>query len=82
MVNDVSDDVVDSDEIMYQINMRRFGDYTPAAAIPIPEASHDEPLTEAQFQEAVKWYVNSTGASGRFFDSLRPPEFSGERKEF
>ena len=52
----------------------------PASA-PVPEAV-ENPLTEEQFQEAIARCLNSTGTFGKFFDNLRPPEFSGERKDF
>ena len=82
LVNEISADTVMPEEIIYQINMLGFGEASPSAAsVPVPDAG-EETLTEVQLQEAVAHYLNSTGTSGKFFDSLRPPGFSGERKDF
>ena len=81
-VNEISVDAVMPEEIIYQINMISGCYEIPhPASVPVPEAV-ESPLTEEQFQEAVAHYLNSTGTSGRFFDNLRPPEFSWERKDF
>ena len=80
LVNDISLDVVDTEKVVVEINMLRF-DTPGAAAIPVPEV-REEVLTEEQFQHAVSQYIQTTGTSGKFFENLRPPEFTGEKKDF
>ena len=82
LVNEISMGIVMPEEIIYQINMIGGGYSTPhPASVPVPEVI-ENPITEEQFQETITRYLNSTGTSGKFFDNLRPPEFSGERKDF
>ena len=70
-VQGISSEASDTDQITFTINMIRPED------VPKPRL-----LNEADLSTHPDEFVNNTGVSGKFFDSLRPRRFSGEREDF
>ena len=75
LVNATSEDAATPAEIIFQINM------LTADQIPVQEGGR-RVLAPDAVRAAIMGYVENSGASGKIFENLRPPEFSGEKKDF
>ena len=76
-LDDVKKDGESSREIILEINMLR-------AELGPTQQPVDDNLREVdddRLKAIVDHQVRRTGTSGKFFDNLRPPEFTGERHE-
>ena len=52
-----------------------------ADQVPAPEGEL-RVLTDDQLRAAIMTYVDNAGTAGKFFERFRPPELSGEKKDF
>ena len=62
-------------EIILPVNMIQ-ADQVPAQGRP-PRV-----LTPDEVRAALLGFVENSGTSGKFFESFRPPEFSGDKKDY
>ena len=72
-VSEISEDV----EIIFPVNMIQ------AEHVPIPGGRAQRVvLNDDEARAVLMGFVENSGTSGKFFESLRPLEFSGDKKDY